>query len=81
MNIIKNKNLVVYYYSDMDDLLKEEKTFENLHIGLSCNGVIKICPRGDTWHILLLNSGNRESDKKMLQEALGRFGKTFDGEL
>ena len=81
MNIIKNKNLVIYYYNDLDDLFEEIEMFENLHIRISCNGVIKICPRGDTWHILLLNSGSRESDKKILQEALGRFGKTFDGEL
>lgn len=85
MEIIKDRNKVVYYYKDFPDLLTKEKEFIELKLDIghffgSVNP-IKVCPRGNEIHILLWNSGDRDRDEEKLVEALGKLGMDFLGEL
>lgn len=85
MKITKDRNLIVYYYTDISDLIVEEKLFVSLQINLNYIGEtipIKICPRGkNNYHILLWNSGNKENDLKKLNNNLSKFNLEFHGEL
>jgi hypothetical protein len=83
MKIIKNKNITVYYYKNIEDLMKEENLFEKLQIRLDNleNAPVKVCPRSKESYILLLDSGNKDNDLKKLNEHLSKLNMRFDGEL
>lgn len=74
----ETKDVVVFYYENLDDLRKNEEKFNSLKIEInhhSENTPCRICPRllvsGETVNIILLhNTGNKENDLKKLNECL-----------
>lgn len=83
MEIIKDKNITVYYYKNVEDLMKEKNLLNKLQIRLDNinNAPVKVCPRSEENHILLLDSGDKNSDLKKLNGCLSKLNMRFDGEL
>ena len=87
MNIKKDRDQVVYYYKDIEDLKTYEKEFQQLWIRLDMfqNDPVRICPRNNNgqeiWYVLLLNTGDKNRDLETLRSALSRFNRDFIGEL
>ena len=83
MKIIKNKNITVYYYKNIEDLMKEESLLNKLQIRFDNleNAPLKVCPRSEEYHILLLDSGDKNNDLSKLNNNLSKLKIRFDGEL
>lgn len=87
MDIIKNGKTTIYYYRDLEDLLTERDLFNRLQINL-CDftgekSPVRIHPieEKEEYHILLWNSGDKNSDVERLRKRLNIFKIEFDGEL
>lgn len=90
MEIYKDRDQVVYYHKGVEDLLKNEDMFKSLEIGLEYfdSSKIRICPRTDhtgeyelIWHILLLNTGDKNQDRETLNINLRKFKRSFREEF
>lgn len=87
MDIKKDRDQVLYYYKNLEDLKTAEKELTGLQIRTDTfqGDPVRICPRSngeqEIWHILLLDTGNKTKDSETLRSALGRFKREFREEL
>ena len=81
MEIYKDKDLTIYYYRNRRDLETWKNLFDQLQIDITKlvgpENPVKLCPRNGDYHVLLLDTGNREADLEKLDANLKKSNLSY----